>query len=354
VLASLAVVAAAVLGPPAVAMAATTPAAGEAASGAALGPVTERATMVRAVTAAAVSALPTPPLCKHSPAKRSTRFAECILGTFVLEFHLVSTGAVVGHADIEYANWVFLNVKSRTWRNTVEIELKSLSGAPALDILDTRFGLRCSAGCAAKAPNPVAGAVLVKGRVIKRVFTVESPGSATVDALQEPLIDVVNILGPVIILPEILGGPIATARCDSEKFPASPPPGCVNNKFEPTFKLDGTSGVPDIIAHIAKAQATLKQAWGLKGSGPALHRTTDAALIKRNRAVACPSSRKRPQGKSCDEYPFASTEEGAANNSDFSWDWVNATQNSAAGALLGAFYAKNRVIDHDAFWVQVS
>jgi hypothetical protein len=259
----------------------------------------------------------------------------------------------VGEGDIEYANWVFFNVKSRTWRNSVEIELTSLTGAPILDILDTRFGLRCSAGCAAQAPNPVAGAVLAKGRVIKRVFTVDSPGNATVDVLQEPEILVVNILGPVIIEPLIFKGPITPGRCDSEKFPSSPPPGCVNNKFEPTFTLSARDGVPDIIAHIAHAQATLNQAWGLKGSGPALHRTTDAALIGRNRAVACPKSRKRPPGKSCDEYPFASTEEGAANNSDFSWDWVHAGQNSAAGGLLGAFYARNRVIDHDAFWVQV-
>jgi hypothetical protein len=165
---------------------------------------------------------------------------------------------------------------------------------------------------------------------------------------------VVPIEGPVIIFPDTLDGPTTKARCDSQSFPGNPPPGCVNPEFKPTFKLTGADGVPDITAHIAWAQSHLKQAWGRKGSGPPLHRTTDETLIDRNRQVSCPASRKRPPGKSCDEYPFASTEEGAANNPDFSWRWVHARQNSVAGGLLGAFYAKNRVLDHDAFWVRVS
>jgi len=354
VLASLAVAAAAVLGLPAVAMAATAPAATGAAAGAASGPVTERATFKVATTPAAVTALPTPPLCKHSPAKRANRTAFCILGTFVLKFVQISTGDVVGEGKLEYANWVFLDARSRTYKDTVEYELTSLSGAPILDVLDSESGLRCSAGCEVAAPNPGPKVVLVKGRVIAHTYTVNSPGSATVNSLNQPLILVVNILGPVIIFPITLGGPITKARCDSEKFQGNPPPGCVNPDFKPTFKLTASDGVPDITAHIARAQRTLKQAWGLKGSGPALHRTTDDALIDRNRRVSCPPNRKRPTGKNCDEYPFASTEEGAANNPDFSWAWVNARQNSVAGGKLGSFYAKNRVIDKDAFWVAVS
>lgn len=57
----------------------------------------------------------------------------------------------------------------------------------------------------------------------------------------------------------------------------------------------------------------------------------------------------------CDEYPFASTAEGAA-----SWDWafsvraVPYSENRAAGALLTWYYFSDRILyGQDEFWVQI-
>jgi hypothetical protein len=105
-----------------------------------------------------------------------------------------------------------------------------------------------------------------------------------------------------------------------------------------------------------------------------------------NRAVACP--RSPSNGTSCDEYPFASTHEGAANpmhpygrtfmilnwNSGYppfycGINWVSpraigdsrgysvcgipAVENSGGGTDLGVFYVANRVIHNDQFAVRV-
>ncbi|WP_405681859.1 NucA/NucB deoxyribonuclease domain-containing protein [Streptomyces sp. NBC_00057] len=61
------------------------------------------------------------------------------------------------------------------------------------------------------------------------------------------------------------------------------------------------------------------------------------------------------RGKSCDEYPFASTKEGGATGV-FSRRMINEKHNSTAGGskyLLKA-YKDNRILNGDAFWVAIS
>ncbi|WP_407674397.1 NucA/NucB deoxyribonuclease domain-containing protein [Nonomuraea glycinis] len=56
----------------------------------------------------------------------------------------------------------------------------------------------------------------------------------------------------------------------------------------------------------------------------------------------------------CDEYPFATTKQGAASaNGHYSLRAVNAKQNRAQGDALGAFYAHYRVGSNNPFWVAV-
>jgi hypothetical protein len=61
---------------------------------------------------------------------------------------------------------------------------------------------------------------------------------------------------------------------------------------------------------------------------------------------------ERPQ---CDEYPFASTRQGAAHPIfDFSVKYVTGSQNESAGALLVAYYRDDRILyDDDAFYVHI-
>ncbi|WP_181140793.1 NucA/NucB deoxyribonuclease domain-containing protein [Streptomyces sp. Ru62] len=70
---------------------------------------------------------------------------------------------------------------------------------------------------------------------------------------------------------------------------------------------------------------------------------TNKDKIRQNRNKACPSSRPRPAGEQCDEYPFASTWQGASTGGQFSRRMINAKQNEEGGKALGRFYRYNRI-----------
>ncbi|MFJ7496775.1 NucA/NucB deoxyribonuclease domain-containing protein [Streptomyces sp. NPDC097727] len=64
---------------------------------------------------------------------------------------------------------------------------------------------------------------------------------------------------------------------------------------------------------------------------------------------------RRPKGKSCDEYPMATTREGGKEESKglSSHRMINAKQNSKAGTRLNQFYGNNRIMDGDGFFAKV-
>jgi hypothetical protein len=155
-------------------------------------------------------------------------------------------------------------------------------------------------------------------------------------------------------------------RCDSTLNST----GCVFWIFTPIFALD-FDWHNEAAEHVAWAQRS-----GLVGKDWPLTRTTDPAKIQSNRETACPAHIPRPPGRSCDEYPFASTNEGAARYGPddgrtffdcsrpdlpeavtgaggWSACMINEVDNSTAGADLGVFYEDNRVIDGDEFFVEV-
>lgn len=126
--------------------------------------------------------------------------------------------------------------------------------------------------------------------------------------------------------------------------------------------------------HVMAAQAS-----GLRGGSimNPLHRLVQAQLQALNRSTACPASYPRPPAYSCDEYPFASTIEGAylsgggprtfpncsitlpgtpsTGASGFSVCMIPNTQNTLAGSQLNSvLYVPQRVINNDAFTVGFS
>ncbi|MFD9949567.1 DNRLRE domain-containing protein [Nonomuraea sp. NPDC059023] len=63
-----------------------------------------------------------------------------------------------------------------------------------------------------------------------------------------------------------------------------------------------------------------------------------------------------PLAKNCDEYPFASTDEGSLGaNPDFNFSvlLIRATHNQAHGRVLGAWYGNNRILRGDPFWIKL-
>ncbi|WP_181447654.1 MULTISPECIES: hypothetical protein [unclassified Rhodococcus (in: high G+C Gram-positive bacteria)] len=154
--------------------------------------------------------------------------------------------------------------------------------------------------------------------------------------------------------------------------------GCSFYQLAPTLNYAGDSSLSSYNNHVRQAQDTALP--GYKGNNAgALHRTTSQPTIKANRAATCGKiTGGRPAGTSCDEYPFASTGEGGASAASqpnsgrtypgcgikvvgttargwpgYSVCMIPKEQNSRAGSLAGWFYAKQRIMDGDAFWVNV-
>lgn len=132
--------------------------------------------------------------------------------------------------------------------------------------------------------------------------------------------------------------------------------GCVNEEFTPTVTYSAVTHplVAPVAQHIYNAQHTLSIAWGVPASalanGAVLNRDTSQADQRANNRAACAGVRLR-FGQSCDEFPLASTFQGAAFQPVFSAVAVPVLANSSQGGITTGFYRGDRVIDDDAFYV---
>ena len=124
------------------------------------------------------------------------------------------------------------------------------------------------------------------------------------------------------------------------------------------------SPVREAAVHTRDAQNALPDHWGVYGVKPLTRLSpfkidvaTGKYLQGLNRDVACegPARPLTLPGQSCDEYPPAATYEGAyfVGLSRTSQRAINAGQNSLAGSYMSAFFALNRVIDGDPFYIFV-
>jgi hypothetical protein len=143
-------------------------------------------------------------------------------------------------------------------------------------------------------------------------------------------------------------------RCDTALPGRSRKPGCINPGYIPEMVYAKSGPYPELAEHIQYAQNE-KNLPGKHGTTRYLERLTNTAKRNENREMACPSSLPRPEGKSCDEYPFATTWQGAATSGgNFSRRMINAQQNSQGGNALNNFYTYNRIIEKDRFlmWIK--
>ncbi|WP_329535028.1 Tat pathway signal protein [Streptomyces sp. NBC_01450] len=175
--------------------------------------------------------------------------------------------------------------------------------------------------------------------------------------------------------------------------------GCIFAKHIPTFTMT-TAKYPAAAAYYWLLREELPSHPGSKEHNTPLHREIDKAVRIANRGKVCPTSytpttkatpeatTNSPDGRQCDEYPFAATKESGgqsitngdecvqlyAQKSDSDGKWrlysdddrypaptwkevcgrasMSAKQNEAAGRGLGAFYTKARMGDNDAFYIE--
>lgn len=172
-------------------------------------------------------------------------------------------------------------------------------------------------------------------------------------------------------------------RCD-HALPGRTKPGCVFVGNMPVMVYHLSGPYAELARHIRAAQLS-----GLPGAykrGKALRRLTDQTKQRQNRDRSCPRGRggyPRPPGlpvRSCDEYPMASTHQGAytANPSGrprnlrrtFRWCrirnvphrtgpkgysvcMINNKHNVDGGGALDDFYVEQRVLGGDLFRVWI-
>ncbi|MFI1799433.1 hypothetical protein ACH427_19080 [Streptomyces sp. NPDC020379] len=155
-------------------------------------------------------------------------------------------------------------------------------------------------------------------------------------------------------------------RCDNATL-GSTKVGCVVAWY-PSAVQYSKSRNPALASHVERAQAS-----GLPGGSFAapLRRTTNEAIANDNRNKACGDAPSTP-GKTCDEYPLASTYQGLSSGGErrtfegcafdlpqqtgpvgVSVCMIDERDNNAQGGLQSQFYKRERVLDHDPFRVEV-
>ncbi|WCN81396.1 NucA/NucB deoxyribonuclease domain-containing protein [Micromonospora sp. LH3U1] len=144
--------------------------------------------------------------------------------------------------------------------------------------------------------------------------------------------------------------------------------GCVVPWY-PAQVLYSQSSYPSLASHVSRAQAS-----GLPGAtfDNPLNRNVETATINLNRSRACGDA-PSIAGKSCDEYPLATTFQGLAfggSRRTFSGCSINAptnlsgpsgasacmitgSENNAQGALMAAFFYDYRVLHSDPYRVGI-
>ncbi len=133
------------------------------------------------------------------------------------------------------------------------------------------------------------------------------------------------------------------------------------------FSYNNPSVMKEQALHIKDALEQPEKTYPYPGMGKTipstLTRLKDKELIRKNRKKSQRTCKRlaeagtipKPANSECDEFPFASTNEGSYTGSVYnvSVRYIDKDSNQAGGAWLGAWYAYDRILDGDAFDVEV-
>jgi hypothetical protein len=249
---------------------------------------------------------------------------------------------VLGTGNVVLSQRVFLNKTSRTWHTDVQVNMYQATG---LVVSGTSIDIDyycSSAWCyqQAEVPPDTGFVPLNLNSPLKGSWYHAADGtSQTISTIQSIYVFFQHASEPGDV--EYATADSATIRCDSSNLFGTQGPGCVFREYQPFFELSASDPAVDESAqHIQTAQQNLADHWGAYYlGGPPLERLTNQANIDRNRRAACRNFVPTGPDDSCDEYPFASTYQGA-------WYYpgrtsiahVNRLDNETAGGRLGAFY----------------
>lgn len=262
--------------------------------------------------------VPNCPVPGGSDAIHWTRTYACShvmkIGTYVQ----VKPAKFLGTGASNYAWEEWLDPKSaRAWKRTVYYQNLYLTGELIPEIHTTTLSIGCtSGGCGS--PTPVTF-VAQKGIVQTHTHFMDSPGSGVAYPNPQTKIDIAYPGAEITGLDKYLGPPTGV-RCDSlTNVTRSQKPGCVYHWYTPVYEVDYTGPMKNIAQNIHFGQQQLRSHPGLAGKGQPLvrgpakytYKGVEKEFSRWSREVSCAGSITRPPGQTCDEYPFASTWNGA-------------------------------------------
>lgn len=270
------------------------------------------------------------------------------------------TRRVIGTATVFTLTWNTLSTNSRAFLTGVQMNMHTATGVFTAGAGYVRAAVHCSyvthsctpertpSSEAFLSPNvPIYGTwrATQGGRQISSANTYVHLTFGAVGAANEA---------------SVVANPTWAVRCDSEPYFRTAEGSCVHPQEAPWMQSYGRdSAAPKVSDHIYDAQHALPDHWAawyasLRTLRP-LTRLTGDFRIDRNRRAACKEFTPDP-GETCDEFPFASTYQGAHYIPSLERRSVRSVpgdDNSAGGRLLSTFYARWRVIDGEAFYITV-
>ena len=211
--------------------------------------------------------------------------------------------------------------------------------------------LACSTGCTTKDTLPGEQPVVLKRKLYGN-FRISQPTSSNQFTFTVQRFDAVLSAPSVGPLPiSFLQTPVT--RCDSGFSERSKTTGCVFRDALGVYGLSvSDSAVDETAAHILDAQQRLAGHPGRFGDGSPLTYESDKKKQEANRRAVCGKFVPLPTG-SCDEYPFASSDQGG-NPATVSVQDVDLDDNTRAGGRLGNMYQQSRLLDGEAYWTVIT
>ncbi len=286
-----------------------------------------------------------------------SRTKACILYAYIHEIKRIPDGAPLGGALVIEIMWEDLNPRSRSWDMYHLTYLHTTWGAGDLGLFMFMWG-GCPEPCKVVANEPEnawavldPGMVLIgKTRMSSNVGVMDYSHQAVGMLSASKLPNTTWALG--------IAGPFMEVRCDAHPdLVTFAGQGCVYHAFAGGLRLSASDQVIGEAARFYRdAQQYLVTHPGARGWQPLsrAYAWENAA----NRAISRPVCDRLPKkdGQSCDEYPFAATQQGAAfGNQGVTWDVraVNAKANSMVGTLLSIMYGAQRIAPGDIFYVDI-
>ncbi|WP_197289844.1 NucA/NucB deoxyribonuclease domain-containing protein [Saccharothrix sp. NRRL B-16348] len=264
----------------------------------------------------------------------------------MVAIHRIPEGTLVGEVEVVTITSVHADARALTWQHNIQVVW--LRGWGDIASVIPEATASCPVECTVSAADFPFRLLSDNPSGTSTMTSAVVPGTTgQVVAEQSRWTIVFGQMGSIPSPPVTFTS--EAVRCDTSTPNATA--GCALSRHTPTLHYT-TAANGELATHIRDAQAA-----GLPGSptsGRPLTRQTNAALINRNRSIACPSSLPRPPGHQCDEYPFASTNQGAyLSGGLYSARMIDENDNEQGGRELNAFYRDNRIVNSDPFHVQI-